>query len=1745
MKKLFAGMIVSFLAAAAFAATCDRPAIIPLPQQLDFQAGAFQMGSGTEIFADSGSLPTAQQLARQLRPATGYSFKASRQIGTEHGVAGGIWLTIQNADASLGREGYELIVTTNNVVIRAPTTTGLFYGVQTLLQLLPPAIFSTNPVTHESWQIPCVRIKDWPRFPWRGLMLDVSRHFYNKSDVEKILDLMALHKLNMFHWHLVDDQGWRIEIKKYPLLTQVGAWRKQSALGKASAETYAHPAWAMPSADKFGSDGRYGGFYTQDDIREIVAYAAARHITIVPEIEMPGHSSAALSAYPQFGDNGLGTNRSVSRGIYDPAHAGTFQFLDDVLTEVFQLFPGKYIHIGGDEVKKDFWKNDPECQLLMRREGLKNEEELQSWFVRRMEKFVNAQGRTLIGWSEILQGGLAQNAVVMDWIGGGREAASQGHDVVMTPNVYCYLNYYQSTNHATEPRAQGGYIPLQKIYAFDLIPTNLPTPAQSHILGAQGNLWTEWIASLPHAEYMLFPRACALAEVVWSAKDARDLNDFERRLKTDEARLDQLGVNYRRDPSGSTAVDPDRITTDYIDAKISRSHPGFDGLSVDSLGQKHFSLITIRPPAGTFSPVQVVQKGSQWEYRRRGANDANPPCWMIKIETNEICLESRWSADDPPEPLVFDADNSRCHVTMLGLMTTNGSIRLPALMHFPDQGTFRISTGPEMDQPLGYAAEKRDVKITFPAATQNHPVVTYHCKVVSIHPNIPGIEGDARFDGFRRNWLNIFQLSPSFRTLANHAASDTCAFCYYEFADLAVQTPSLADGFTALDMVRQTLDAVIAGRAKAYGLPSRSRINEFMSDTIPSLLIAADDYVEGSKDETWLATNYDQLKTWTDTMLATDHDGNGLIEYKLSGNSGSWPAQFVLRPANWWDTIGFGHEDAYANALAYRALLDMEQLSRQANHPEDATRYHAAADKLKAAYFKTFYNPATGILAGWRSADGQLHDYYFLWVNGIAIHYGLVPKAEANGIMDRLLAKMKEVGYTRFDLGLPGNLIPVARKDYVGVSLWSGAGQRADNADGFQRFENGSATACFTYFTLAALYDLDRVNDADRILFPMLDSYAKGNFQGGTNGMAKEWTRWDGTGSGYEGFLTDSFYALQIVRDREAALKRQSQTSQKAPMNHSSRMTTDYIDAVVSLDYPGFTGLSVDSLGKAHFPLATINPPAGSPMLTRAIQRGARVEYRRPGADGSESPRWAIEIKTNEIELESHWSASDPPEPLELNINNSLCHATLLGLMETNGSIQLPAILHFPDQGSFRISAEPQGVKSLGYTAPEHQAKVVQITFPGATQENPAVKYHWKVVSIHPAIPALETDARFDGFRRDWLNIFQLSPHWLMLANHVTSDTCAFCYYEYADIAAQTPALVKGVTALDMVRQTLDRIIGGANAYGMPGHGSFPEFASDTLPSLLIAAEDYVQGRKDSPWLAINYGHLKNWADKMLATDHDGNGLIEYALSGNSGSWPAKLKYRPSNWWDTIGFGHEDAYANALAYRALRGMEQLAQQSNQPADQARYKAAADKLKSAYFKTFYNPATGVLAGWHSADGQLHDYYFPWVNGIAIHYGLVSEPQGNAIMDHLLAKMKAVGYTRFDLGLPGNLIPVAKKDYVDSRLRFGGGSQADNSDGFQIYENGGATACFAYFTLAALYDLGRIDEGDKILFPMLEAFTQGGFQGFGDNGMSRDWKTWNGTCHGYEGFLTDNYYALLAVLDREAALKKRPETSAGNF
>jgi hypothetical protein len=596
----------------------------------------------------------------------------------------------------------------------------------------------------------------------------------------------------------------------------------------------------------------------------------------------------------------------------------------------------------------------------------------------------------------------------------------------------------------------------------------------------------------------------------------------------------------------------------------------------------------------------------------------------------------------------------------------------------------------------------------------------------------------------------------------------------------------------------------------------------------------------------------------------------------------------------------------------------------------------------------------------------------------------------------------------------------------------------------------------------------------------------------------------------------------------------------------STHVSSEFFRAELSAAQPQFLSLQVDGLRKGAFKTSALRPPPAAPRATVAKCDGTRVEYRRKDPAGSPPPRWTYEFGEKAIRMISQWSEEDPPEPVVLDFDLVRCHATLLGRMGADGQMTLPAVMHLPDQGSFRITSQGGAAAGLGYDARRAVGPYAKITFPPATKENPRVEYRWEVTAIYPPLKSIENDARFDGFRRNWLNIFQVNPRLGALANNSASDVCASCAYEYSDVALHSPPLADSLRPLDLIHQLLQFYVSGKPGYGfpgwipydMPGGPSKNPVFLDAYPNLLIAATDYIIGTGDKIWLKRNYPTVRAWAEALLAMDHDGNGLFEYAMSGNSSSWSPALTTRPANWWDTVGFGHEDAYSNALAYRGLRGMEKMAGDLNKPEDAARYRKAADRIRDVYIKTFYDPATGVLAGWKSADGKLHDYYFLFVNGLAIHYGLVPRERANAIMDKLMVKMKEVGYTRFDLGLPGNLVPIARADYVDLNPRFGGGAKADNSDGFQIYENGGATACHAFHTLAALYDLGRREEADRILFPMLASFEQGGFGGTGANGMTNDWRAWDGTPWGYEGFLTDNYYALLAVLARDGSLKPAP-------
>lgn len=411
-------------------------------------------------------------------------------------------------------------------------------------------------------------------------------------------------------------------------------------------------------------------------------------------------------------------------------------------------------------------------------------------------------------------------------------------------------------------------------------------------------------------------------------------------------------------------------------------------------------------------------------------------------------------------------------------------------------------------------------------------------------------------------------------------------------------------------------------------------------------------------------------------------------------------------------------------------------------------------------------------------------------------------------------------------------------------------------------------------------------------------------------------------------------------------------------------------------------------------------------------------------------------------------------------------------------------------------------------------------------------------------------DPRYDGFRREWLDIFQLQAHEHMLANNSASDPVGFCLYEFSDMARYTPELVKGLTALDIVRDSLDRYLAGFISYGQPGYKGvdsppsdviskwFPHASLDTYPSLLIAAYDYADGSGDVRWLRRNYHGLRKWAEMMTEPNADGSPLLEFPVSGNYGSWPEQLALRPANWWDAVGFGHQDAYSNALGYRALRSMAALADRVGEGNDAARYRKRAQDLRAVYAATFLDPATGVLAGWKSADGQLHDYYFTFVNGIAARYGLLDTDQASEVEHRILVKMDSVGYKNFSLGLPGNLVPIRRGDYVDLNPRWGGPTRADGTDTFGVYQNGGATACFSYFTIAALYRLGEKDEADRILMPMLDSFARQRFSDRAESGLTYEWSDWRGNPHGYEGLLVDSYYALLAVLDRANLVEKMP-------
>lgn len=511
--------------------------IIPQPEHLSMQTGRFLLNSTTKIIAEESLQNEASYLSDLLEGVTGFGVGISKEIEEKGNVKLELDASIEND------EGYVLSVSFERISISGKTAQGIFYGIQSLRQLMPIDIESSQ-TNNTEMTIPAVEIKDSPRFSYRGMHLDVGRHFFQVSDVKKYIDLIAMHKMNTFHWHLTEDQGWRIEIKKYPRLTEIGAYRKGTAIGLAGTRNAPYTYDTIP----------YGGFYTQEEIKEVVAYAGKQHITIIPEIELPGHSSAALAAYPEFGNTKgpyeVAKRWGIFKEIYAPTEE-TFAFLEDILTEVIGLFPSKFIHIGGDEALKDEWEESAYAQEVIKREGLKDEHELQSYFIARIEKFLNANGRDIIGWDEILEGGLAPNATVMSWRGidGGIAAAKQGHNVIMTPGTHCYFDYYQEAeDKRIEEPITGSvrFTTVEKVYNYEPIPEGLTNEETKFILGAQGNVWTEYMPTYDIVEYKVLPRMTALSEVVWSPKESRDWESFHSRLQNMVRRYDALGYNYAK-----------------------------------------------------------------------------------------------------------------------------------------------------------------------------------------------------------------------------------------------------------------------------------------------------------------------------------------------------------------------------------------------------------------------------------------------------------------------------------------------------------------------------------------------------------------------------------------------------------------------------------------------------------------------------------------------------------------------------------------------------------------------------------------------------------------------------------------------------------------------------------------------------------------------------------------------------------------------------------------------------------------------------------------------------------------------------------------------------------------------------------------------------------------------------------------------------------------------------------------------
>jgi len=542
MKKLTLAFSFLLLLIFGCGSSTDSPAeniyaIIPSPVSLKEMPGRFVFKKGSKIIISGLNEETrlaGDFLAILVSNPTGIKMPV---IEGEKSVRGSVFMTLD--PAVTGKEGYNISVSSSKILIKARSAAGLFLAVQTIRQLMPSETETDSVVAGFRVSVPACEIIDEPRFAYRGMHLDVSRHMFPVATIKKFIDMIALQKMNTFHWHLTDDQGWRIEIRKYPELTTIGSVRNETIVGHVRNKPQVY-------------DGKpYGGFYSQDEVREVIAYAKSRFITVIPEIEMPGHALAVLATYPQLSCTGgpfeVGKKWGVVEDVFCAGKEETFRFLEDVISEVAELFPSEYIHIGGDECPKVRWAKCPLCQKRMKTEGLKDEKELQSYFIKRMEKFVTSKGKRIIGWDEILEGGLPPEATVMSWRGvaGGIEAAKQGHDVIMTAKTFAYLDYYQC-EPIDQPLAIGGYLPLETVYSFNPEFGELSKTEQDHIIGIQGNVWTEYIATPEYLDYMTYPRMIAISEIAWTQGSKKDFEEFLARLEIQKKRLDALGVNYFR-----------------------------------------------------------------------------------------------------------------------------------------------------------------------------------------------------------------------------------------------------------------------------------------------------------------------------------------------------------------------------------------------------------------------------------------------------------------------------------------------------------------------------------------------------------------------------------------------------------------------------------------------------------------------------------------------------------------------------------------------------------------------------------------------------------------------------------------------------------------------------------------------------------------------------------------------------------------------------------------------------------------------------------------------------------------------------------------------------------------------------------------------------------------------------------------------------------------------------------------------